>query len=812
MVEIDNPNHVVTYDEVYTFIDPSHQEIKFEKPFTYVTNLNDESSLDASGDTIENLQTRRRRSLLKSSLAAIAEDVFHAHVRTKLAGFPTITISDDLLVGFDSKNEIEVFRRKLASADNDSSSTVVSISSPVTDAGTFCFVEQDIIDVYTNSTVRSFAPCLSDIKQDDMLSPVAYFSGLDLSTQAGLISWPTSSKNSFFDYYYNVEIVPRADLQYYRDLHQFNLTKSNNVTLESNSTIARHLLAHNWFAVTDSLAAIATTSSMQKHSNAVNSERKLRVAVDEQQTNLHPYLMKRTLKQQKLAQQFQNLDASFEKIVQRFEKRKKLLMDVANNDSSSSVVTTTTIATTTVDVDNSNRKLLTSASNTFATNVKNTVTKLATISTNLVDRLVSVSYTISGWNVLDYLELKPDIKNFVAYEVNISNICGSFNINYQKYVNKLIILDSKLAIIYALASTVNVSINVLKTMENDLQNLVTLKTDMSIVMPVIGRIPYIGVLANGFYKIYSNLITSPVQGVKNKLRTINQKIAVNKIKQKVAKLLNRVVDLHNSISRILDFDNFIQVIFLYDSFCPVPYSGPIQPYTKNATFSGEACFVLNQPLVQINNFIDELDSVFNGLIDSLKVFTNIIQQMNSFETDFDFGIIKVIQQIFGVIANFLNKSVSSCIPWLCSKTREQCSSVSYPCGVKMCKKWGIKYPCGVNMCSSNVCVPYPYLYPCSVCATFTIADIVNGVMSVVTLLQDAMTSLMSSLASSLGITFPEFKLPGLPDVNVLSNLELSLDNMFDYVFNDVNFINLFPACDNFFTLDASFIYPKVCKK
>jgi hypothetical protein len=262
----------------------------------------------------------------------------------------------------------------------------------------------------------------------------------------------------------------------------------------------------------------------------------------------------------------------------------------------------------------------------------------------------------------------------------------------------------------------------------------------------------------------------------------------------------------------LDYDQFIQAIFLFDSYCPIPYVGTIEPYITNATFSGEVCFNLNQPLVQINNFIDQLDNVFNGLIDLLKVFTNIINQINSFEVGFDLGIIKVIQQIFGVISNFLNKSISCCIPWLCSETREQCSSVSYPCGVKMCKKWGIKYPCGVKMCSSNVCVPYPYIYPCSVCATFTIADIVNGVMSVVTLLQDAMISLMSSLAKSLGITFPEFKLPGLPDVNVLNNLELSLDNMFDDLFNDLNFISLFSAFDKFFGLDKLFTFPNVCKK
>lgn len=36
-----------------------------------------------------------------------------------------------------------------------------------------------------------------------------------------------------------------------------------------------------------------------------------------------------------------------------------------------------------------------------------------------------------------------------------------------------------------------------------------------------------------------------------------------------------------------------------------------------------------------------------------------------------------------------------------------CSNIPYPCGIKMCKKWGIRYPCGVKWCSTRVCIPVP---------------------------------------------------------------------------------------------------------
>ena len=44
--------------------------------------------------------------------------------------------------------------------------------------------------------------------------------------------------------------------------------------------------------------------------------------------------------------------------------------------------------------------------------------------------------------------------------------------------------------------------------------------------------------------------------------------------------------------------------------------------------------------------------------------------------------------------------------------------VPYPCGIKMCKKWGFRYPCGIKFCRACVCVPPTALWLGNIGADF----------------------------------------------------------------------------------------------
>jgi hypothetical protein len=106
-----------------------------------------------------------------------------------------------------------------------------------------------------------------------------------------------------------------------------------------------------------------------------------------------------------------------------------------------------------------------------------------------------------------------------------------------------------------------------------------------------------------------------------------------------------------------------------------------------------------------------------------------------------------------------------------------CTSIWYPCKIKICKKkvWGvkIKYPCGMKFCSKKVCMKlgYPRFFLKSF--TFTIGDIIDGVLSLSELIKIPAMKMIDLLVKGLGIpklsqAFP--RIPGFPDLNLFNKI------------------------------------------
>ena len=125
-------------------------------------------------------------------------------------------------------------------------------------------------------------------------------------------------------------------------------------------------------------------------------------------------------------------------------------------------------------------------------------------------------------------------------------------------------------------------------------------------------------------------------------------------------------------------------------------------------------------------------------------------------------IITAIGKALTSAEEFLAQVIRACIPWICFTTRSYRARIGYPCGVRWCKKWWGGYPCGVKWCYGYVTFYYPYAYTCQQCVQFSVLDIINGVMSVVSLLESLIESLLLGLLEALGIEFPTFDLPGVP--------------------------------------------------
>ena len=120
MIDRASPDHIVSYDEVTTMTDPDNPLNTFDEATTYITNFNEETAATVDDDILS-----RGRRLEQ------ADDIFHAHLRSKIRGFPNVFIHEAIL-GHNLAKLPEHVERRLADddGDDDALAEVVSLQSP----------------------------------------------------------------------------------------------------------------------------------------------------------------------------------------------------------------------------------------------------------------------------------------------------------------------------------------------------------------------------------------------------------------------------------------------------------------------------------------------------------------------------------------------------------------------------------------------------------------------------------------------------------------------------------------------------------
>jgi hypothetical protein len=280
------------------------------------------------------------------------------------------------------------------------------------------------------------------------------------------------------------------------------------------------------------------------------------------------------------------------------------------------------------------------------------------------------------------------------------------------------------------------------------------------------------------------MVVSPVTPTKNKMVEMNKKIEENKVVDKLSKMGDFLDKVELKLQKLISFSDKLTGLLLIDKYCPFTLPSSSFPVTTSI------CSSLNVPLDTFKVALAAIDSFLVKYLAFFSDITGLLDTIGKFINMIDMSVFDIISKIFNGIDDFLNYRIEACIDWTCWTTESSCFNIRYPCGTKWCSRWRIRYPCGVNWCDSRECVSYPVPYSCPQCTGCSILDLINGVLSALKVLLDALNSVMAMLASELDINFPTISIPGLPSIDFIVKIQNIFASLFDDIFVDVNFLKI----------------------
>jgi len=586
----------------------------------------------------------------------------------------------------------------------------------------------------------------TDTQPNDLAEPEASFGGLTITAVDGLIQWPTAADSVDIDEFNDVEILQRALLQQWLD---DNNDPDTPVT-PANATIdtSRRLLLSN---LPDSKLAEGKTfkSSSTKKSAG---KRKVEEAV------------------RGIREAVSDIKAANRRLEERHARRLARHL----SESGSTIISDVEVAKP--DAMSSHRGLFAIPdSSKFKAKLSAYIKDAATAEINrfreyVLDKTSLYNMAVDYYDNYPYEDLvRADCGEMHTQLTTLYNHVDNFVLDNQKSVND----NAELAVSY---------LDYTQDLQDALSKLERVVVVLAPAMPLISKLPYAGGLAKTFYDIYSKLIKATVKPTNVVLARVNNRITDTTLK---AKLTTVITNNKNVATKIFDIRELLldkaNDLVKVDAVCP----------DIVGTVTAPSCASIATQVELVN---DELDD----FAEDLAAFAEFLEQQLSpvlklsvkFVESPIWSAAEVILDIvavgFDAINTLLEYEIRACLPFICWRTRNVCSSVSYPCGVKKCKKkvFGkkIKYPCGTIYCSKSVCVTLPEPYTCNMCAQFTIEDIISGVMNALAPLEAALNSIMRSMASALGISFPELEIPGVPDVDNLGAVDALIETHIDFAF------------------------------
>lgn len=750
MMDRINPEHIISYDEVTTMTDPENPLHTYLEAETFITNFQSEdiTSVDSGGASGEILTRRLQAS----------DDIFHAHMRTKIRGFPDVFIHE-AIVGKDIRKSNE--RRLTADDDYNDLDEIVTLEtvmttshanslldvSNATEAKAKNIYNETEADMFTNDVflnqithlpvqIHNLTYSSSGATQPpDLAEPEATFGGLTITTYDSLIQWPTAEDAIDIDEFNDVGILDRALLQDWMDENNDPDAEVTpyNATLESVSG-SRRLREEG------KTTRRGPTNAMKKMGKAVSEMRDILKNMRESSEkikNLHTDRLSRHLKAQS-----DNVINGMEVVDPSVMSSHRMLFSISTDKK-------------------------------FVEKLKDYI---STAKTNSINRLRE--YVLDKTSVYN---MASEYYDGLGYESLVRDDCGAMHSELMRMYDHvdLFVLDYQQKINDNAELTLE-HITYTKDLQDELTKLEQFALAMSPVMPLVSKLPYAGRVAKIFYDLYVQLIKATVKPTNVVLARVNNRITNSGVPSKLSTIITKNEELATKIMTVRDLmldkaNDLVKV----DAICPAVVGA----------VTSVSCASIQSALIAPNDQLDDFAA------DAAAMAEFLDQQMTPiFEIAVAFlespvyaaveSILSVVSIGFDAINALLETKIKACVPLVCWRTKEVCESVQYPSGVKMCKKKvlgkKIKYACGTEYSYKTVCANVPEAYSCEQCAQFTIGDIIDGAMSTLEPLEEALTTIMENMAKALGIEFPEITIPGLPDTAKLSNLEDLIDDHINF--------------------------------
>lgn len=801
MMEIARPTHVITYDEVTTQDDPDNPGLILPTAKVFWTNYKEESAVTddgasffTSGDHIDTTPTSDQMNGTTTARRRLnsEEDVFHRYVRTnKLHGFPRFYIPDNiheqLAAGGSFRDwpeevlEDEEVRRLQESGDG------LFVDVDLTTTGTIAYAdvaqrnETPIISQEPgDNAVIDNAPIQSNVDVP-MQAPISFFSNADVRSDPGLIRWPRRSEFIDIEEFRLAEVVHRKELKTHQDLHVF---VNGSVTDGNGRRLSFDLgEAFSYYPTREFINA------PQDYHRYLRSDISHLAQLGDANSDVgRRYLLESQRRLDEVNSLFAELDSHLSMMIKKYSNDSLEARELAQKYNY--------------------RRMLQSTSETRAARRDRIVAFLGDFLRSQVEdrvyRQIRRAYDLEDDASL--LSLNPNGKvSFTA-----TGHCETFRAGWTGALDELLVFFELVGRAQTALEYANRTVNTLERGEDKICDVVTMENVMSRLMPLIGKIPYVGPLAKTFFQGFKTSVNTVLEPPCRQLKRINDKIASKRIQQKIDRFGRYFKQVDNYISAVEAMGVGASALIILDLECPRLRLNNLVTAGGTVTL----CTNLGRVLEELRQALRQLKAPFNALLSRLDIFVDFLRLMNFFDLNFRIGFLSDLQGIFSAINAFLNRRLTVCLFLPCGfRMHRVCVGFWYPCGksridhliisssnrlivsmtgIRWCRSWFVRYPCGVNFCHAQSCFDVPVPYFCDVCVSFTINDIINGVMSVLEPLEKALSSLMNSIASALNIRFPTISIPGLPSFNLFEDMF----NIFDWLFDDL--LGRFPSVDMLF--------------